>query len=237
MDLTRSAWTEIAAAAPATVLVPVGSCEQHGPHLPFDTDTRIAVAVASAVARRLPDVHLAPPLSYGSSGEHQAFDGTLSIGTGALTAVLVELGRSALPADGGGAFVSLVFVNGHGGNHDAVTAAVRRLADEGRAVSSWSPAIEGGDAHAGRSETALLLAIDPSVVGDERPTGNVAPLRDIVAELRTGGVAAVSPNGVLGDATGADAETGRQILDHLVDDLAAHVTRSGRAPSRRTAGG
>ena len=122
--LECSTWPEVDAVGPAIVLVPLGSCEQHGPHLPFDTDTRIAVAVASAVADERDDVLLAPPLAYGSSGEHQAFTGTLSIGAEALVHVLVELGRSAFP-EGRWPHRSLVFVNGHGGNTAAVRAAVR----------------------------------------------------------------------------------------------------------------
>ena len=121
--LSEARWPEVAADAPGMVLVPVGSCEQHGPHLPFDTDTRIAVAVANAVARRRDDVLLAPALAYGSSGEHQSFPGTLSIGTEALVQVLVELGRSAFP-EGGSPHRALVFVNGHGGNTAGVRAAM-----------------------------------------------------------------------------------------------------------------
>ena len=64
------------------VLVPVGSIEQHGPHLPLDTDTTIAIAVAEAVARELPGTWVAPAIAYGSSGEHQSFSGTASVGTG-----------------------------------------------------------------------------------------------------------------------------------------------------------
>jgi creatinine amidohydrolase len=69
--------------------VPVGSIEQHGPHLPLDADTAIATAVASGAADELVRlghvVLVAPPLSYGSSGEHQDFAGTISIGTDACT--------------------------------------------------------------------------------------------------------------------------------------------------------
>src|SRR4051794_27413330 len=93
------------------VLVPVGSTEQHGPHLPLDTDTVIATAVAHGVAAELPGTWVAPPISYGSSGEHQSFPGTASIGTEALTHVLVELARSMRTWAS-----RVVFVNAHGGN-------------------------------------------------------------------------------------------------------------------------
>ncbi|MFP5579486.1 MAG: mycofactocin biosynthesis peptidyl-dipeptidase MftE [Acidimicrobiia bacterium] len=223
VELGSRTTVDIGATPPAVVLVPVGSCEQHGPHLPLDADTRIAVAVAEAVARSRPDVAVAPAIAYGASGEHQAFPGTLSIGTEALRAVLVELGRSAFPPGAVAAFGRLVFVNGHGGNHEAVRSAVEALAREGRPASAWWPTVPGGDAHAGRTETSLLLAIAPDVVGPERPVGATGPLGDLLPAMRVGGVAAVSSGGVLGDATGASAEHGRKLLAALVDDLRAHL--------------
>lgn len=218
---------EVDAASFSVLLVPLGSCEQHGPHLPLDTDTRIAVAVAEAVAATRTDVVVAPALAYGSSGEHQGFAGTLSIGSDALRAVLVELGRSAFPDPGARQpFDRLVFVNGHGGNHEALRGAVDVLVGEGRPVSAWWPTIPGGDAHAGRTETSLLLALAPDVVGPERPVGATAPVAELLPTLRAGGVAAVSREGVLGDATDASAHEGRSLLRALAEDLGGHLAGS-----------
>lgn len=217
-QLGPATWTEVDAAAPAVLLVPVGSCEQHGPHLPLDTDTRIAAEVATAVARRRDDVVVAPAVAYGASGEHQSFAGTLSVGTEALTTLLVELGRSAFPEPETRIHRALVFVNGHGGNLWAVQRAVEVLVGEGRPVRSWSPGPDG-DAHAGRTETSLLLAIDPEMVGDERPVGATEPLAQLLEAMRVGGVAAVSSNGVLGDAAGASADEGGRLLARMIDDL------------------
>jgi mycofactocin system creatininase family protein len=219
----RATWSEVSARPPSVLLVPVGSCEQHGPHLPLDTDTRIATEVARRVAARRTDATVAPPVSYGASGEHQSFAGTLSIGTEALTTVLVELGRSAFPADGPRPFRAVVFVNGHGGNLFAVRRAVEVLAGEHRPVRSWAPAVPGGDAHAGRTETSLLLAIAPEVVHAARPVGATEPLALVIGDLRSGGVRAVSDNGVLGDATGASATEGEAALTALVEDLSRVV--------------
>jgi mycofactocin system creatininase family protein len=218
-DLGGRTWTDVAPGARPVLLVPLGSVEQHGPHLPLDTDTRIAVALAHGLAERRTDVVVAPAVAYGASGEHAGFPGTLSIGTEALTTVLIELGRSA------DAFAAIVLVNGHGGNAEAVLAAVSTLVEEGRTAAAWSPSIPDGDAHAGRTETSLLLAIDPDVVRLERAEpGEDAPLREIISRLMDGGVAAVSPNGVLGDPRGASADEGAALLGELVDQLDTTVS-------------
>jgi mycofactocin precursor peptide peptidase len=213
--LGECTWTDVDGPAPRTVLLPVGSLEQHGPHLPLDTDSRIAAAVARRAAAGDPTVLLAPPLAYGASGEHQGFAGTLSIGHEALRAVLVELGRSA------GLWASrLVFVNGHGGNLPTVPEAVRQLRREGRDVAWFGCAVPGGDAHAGRTETSLLLALDPGVVRREAAQpGNTTPLAELLPTLVRGGVAAASPNGVLGDPRGAAAAEGSEIIETIVARL------------------
>jgi mycofactocin system creatininase family protein len=210
-----------------TLLIPVGSTEQHGPHLPLDTDTRIAGKVASVAAAALAretaagEIVLAPAIAYGASGEHQAFAGTVSIGTEALTTVLVEFGRSASQW-----CRRIVFVNGHGGNVQALTAAVRKLRGEGRDAGWWPCVSVGGDAHAGHTETSVLLHISPELVrrGEAR-AGNSAPLRELMAPMRSGGVAAVSAIGVLGDPTTASADAGAEILTAMVADCAGAIRR------------
>jgi creatinine amidohydrolase len=212
-------WPEVHAAGPTLLAVPLGSCEQHGPHLPLDTDTRIAVRLADRLAQERDDVVVAPPLAYGASGEHAGFAGTLSIGREALTLVVVELARSA------DAFAGVVLVNAHGGNATALAEAVSILTAEGRRALSWAPSVDG-DAHAGRTETAALLALAPSTVRLERAEpGAVAPLVELMPDLRAGGVASVAPNGVLGDPSGATPDEGRRLLDAMIDSLVAAVER------------
>jgi creatinine amidohydrolase len=217
--LDRLSWSEVAAVAGQSVLaVPIGSTEQHGPHLPLGTDSEVAAALADRLAAARPDVLVAPPLPYGSAGEHAAFPGTLSIGSAALELVLVELVRSA------DAFAGVVLVSGHGGNAAPLAAAVATLQAEGRTVLGWTPRIPGGDAHAGRTETSLLLALAPETVRlDAAEPGDSRPLAAVIGDLRRHGVAAVSPNGVLGDPTGATAEEGERLLDTLAADLVAAV--------------
>ncbi|MCW2697937.1 MAG: putative Creatininase [Modestobacter sp.] len=205
------------------VLVPVGSTEQHGPHLPLATDAMIAHAVAARAAAQLLGegraVRVAPTLGYGASGEHQDFPGTISIGTEVLRSVLVELGRSAcLWAEG------VVLVNGHGGNARAVLGAVRQLRSEGRAVSWTSCDLPGADAHAGRTETSLLQHLAPwAVRTDLAEPGNTASVRSLMPRLRADGVRAVSPNGVLGDPTASTPELGRTLLSTLVARLVGEL--------------
>ena len=151
--LGERAWPEIDGRP--TLLVPVGSTEQHGPHLPLDTDARVAAAVAARAADA-GALLVAPPVAYGASGEHEGFPGTVSIGHEALRLLLVELGRSAARWAG-----RLVFVNGHGGNVPTLVDAVRLLRYEGR-DAAWFACAPGGDAHAGRTETSLMLALDPA---------------------------------------------------------------------------
>ena len=211
------------------VIIPVGSTEQHGPHLPLDTDTRIATAVAHRVTARLAgrsghphlDWVMAPAIAYGDSGEHQSFPGTISIGTEALTTLLLEYGRSATCWA-----QRLVFVNGHGGNITALNRAVGRLRSEGRDAGWCSCAVAGADAHAGHAETSVLLHISPAdVLTDRWQAGNGAPLSDLLPSMRRGGVAAVSELGVLGDPTTATAAEGERMLAEMVDDCLSRVGR------------
>lgn len=200
--------------------VPVGSFEQHGPHLPLDTDTRIAVALAESLADKYDDgdVLVGPVLTVTSSGEHQHFPGTLSVGAEVFERMIVELVRSADWSGG------VVLVNGHAGNREPEERAVRLLSSEGRRVLSWWPRVQGGDAHAGHVETSMMLAIAPSLVRMElAEEGATAAITDLIDDIREGGVVTVSPNGVLGDPRRATASHGRSLLTRLSIDLVAAV--------------
>ena len=230
MRLGDATWTDVAGVTTRSadgtlapvLLIPVGSTEQHGPHLPMNTDTLVAEELAARALHRTDGLLVGPTVSVTASGEHQGFPGTLSIGTATTTAVLVELVRSADWA------AAVVLVNGHGGNHAAVTDAVERLTAEGRNVLAWWPSWprrrDGGpaDLHAGRIETSLMLAIDPGLVRLERAT----PGPDTtVEELRRRGVKATSPSGVLGDPAGASGGEGERFIAAFVDDLVHQIER------------
>ena len=201
------------------VLVPVGSVEQHGPHLPIDTDTVIAVAVARGVAAEL-GAWVAPPISYGSSGEHQSYAGTSSVGTEALTHLAVELTRSMRTwAE------RVVLVNAHGGNVAGLTASGR---DRVGAVP------DGVGRPARGFHRDLADAAPASRLGAPRPRrGRQHPAveRDPPA-MMAGGVAAVSPNGVLGDPAARERRRGERVLKAMVAEIVEDPCRErgGREP-------
>lgn len=204
-------WIDVAA---PILVVPVGSCEQHGPHLPLHTDTTIAVALARDLAARRGDCVVAPAITISASGEHAGFAGTLSVGTEVMTGIVIELARSADWATG------VVFVNGHGGNITAMERAAEVTDREGRDVLVWWPRVPDGDPHAGHTETSLMLALAPGEVRAERRASGPTPS---TADLVRHGVQPLSETGVLGDPTDATAEHGLELFESLAVHLAAAV--------------
>lgn len=210
------------------VLIPTGSTEQHGPHLPLETDSVIAAAVAEGVAQRLKasslatNVVIAPTIRFGASGEHQGFAGTTSIGQDVLQSFVIEVVRSMSLWAG-----RIIFVNAHGGNVRALELAVSHMIAENHDVA-WVPcSTVGGDSHAGRTETSLMLHIAPTSVDLGRAVvGNTEPLRTILPALADNGVKALSASGILGDPTGASAAEGSALLDTMITDVAERISHA-----------
>lgn len=236
LPLEQLAWPQID--VPVSLLVPLGSTEQHGPHLPTGTDTVIAVAVCVGVRSALDTQDpgrralVAPAQAYGSSGEHQDFPGTLSIGTDALVRVIVELVRSASTwAE------RIVLVNAHGGNAEALRRAVPQLITESHRVGWVTCGIPGSDAHAGAAETSLMLHLSPGQVRTGRvQPGIIDPISEILPRLRTQGVRAVSRSGILGDPTTATAGAGARMLARVVTNVVAAVEQWQPRPDGRLTG-
>jgi creatinine amidohydrolase len=188
--MTMTTWNEatredLRAALPGSVVVlPTGATEQHGPHLATGHDTFMVSHIAreaAGVAAGTIDVALAPALPFGSSAHHFPFGGTLSLATETYYRVVRDLVESILTDGAGRVFL----LNGHGGNHELNQLAVRDVAialppDSGvvlAAASYWDiarAAIAADDrlpdltlpGHAGRFETATMLALDPARVRD-----------------------------------------------------------------------
>lgn len=211
------------------LVLPLGSFEQHGPHLPLDTDSRIASAVIDA-ALGLVDADeflVGPVVPITASDEHRSFPGTLSAGTEATVAYVAAVARSASWARG------VCIVNGHGGNADALGAVHRALGHEGIRHDIWYPVADpDDDVHAGHTETSLMLAVDPTCVR----TGSLeagTPWSAVTAQemhrrMRDGGVGAVAPNGVLGDPRGASVEHGMRLLERHARSLADRLMACAR---------
>ena len=181
-------WPDLDPQRGLLLAVPLGSCEQHGPHLPLDTDTRIAVALADAARRpAAPEVVVAPAVAYGSSGEHAGFPGTLSIGQAALELVLVELCRSA------DAFAGVVLVNGHGGNAAPVGPSrgdPRPPRDAascrgGRRSPGATPTPGGPRRRCCSPSTRTAVRLDRAEPGDTAPLSELLP--DAAPRRRAGG--------------------------------------------------
>jgi creatinine amidohydrolase len=237
--LAELCWPELAAALRAgrrTAVVPLGATEQHGPHLPFATDTWIADALAARFCARVPESVRLPALAFGCSAEHAGFPGTITLRWETLRAVLADL----LASLARGGFRDLVVFSAHGGNdallrdgaatwpaaaRPARVVVVHGIADLARrwhhasARFGISPAAAGQ--HAGEFETSLLLGLRPDAVRDTaRRRGRVAAVADAHAlfypDLRRG-----APDGVVGDPRLAAAPRAGAYLDAWCDALVA----------------
>src|ERR1700712_173117 len=158
------------------VLFPTGSFEQHGPHLPFTTDTDIVTAIAESIERTMPDrVLLLPTLWPGLSTHHMHFPGTLDVPQSDYIRLITNLGKSVVAMGAKKCFI----LNGHGGNDTGLRAALRELKTDCPQVrfvfaSYWSLGAQaikevresemGGLGHACEMETSMMLYLHPNRV-------------------------------------------------------------------------
>jgi len=239
---TATEITETAAADGSVLVLPIGSIEQHGHHLPVSTDTILADAVAQLGTERVADdlpVLCAPPLWAGYSPHHLPFGGTLTLDFETMRDAVEDLADAALS----NGFDALVLVNGHGGNKPLVGAATSTigvdhpeaevlgltyfdLADE--FVDEIRDSETGGMSHGGEFETSLMLHLRPDLVRDDAMD---APELDEhydrgTQDLFEGGSVAVyrefdeySETGAIGEPTAASASKGERIYDLLGDEF------------------
>ena len=236
-DLTYEEVAEILAAGPAVVLVPVGSVEPHGPHLPLDTDTTISLVGAKRAADRLEaEVRavVAPSVPYGVTDYAAGFAGAIGVPAEALTAMLHAVAKSLLATG----FCHVCFVNNHlEPAHDtAVRAAIEGLPRGAGSVACpltrrWgrtlSDEFKRGDCHAGRYETSLSLAAGARVRGS---FGELPSLGLSLSEAIRSGKATFAAIGMDRAYTGAPreatAEEGEALYEKLVTMVVTEVSEA-----------
>lgn len=231
------------AAAGATVLLPVASTEQHGPHLGTGVDTTLCGTVCRLAAEKATDRRptvVAPTLWVGMAEHHMAHGGTFTLDIPTYRAVLICLIRS-LARHG---FKRVLIVNGHGGNMTALNAFLPDLEREtGLVVAAttyfelaqpaFAPLLEDQTSvlHACEAETAMMMAVAPESVREERLAEAVGPHfgdpRAVLAPpaQRFRSFATLTPSGVLGDARKATRAKGEKLLAAATDALADIIVR------------
>jgi len=238
-------WPEIKEAAEEgkVPLIPVGSTEQHGPHLPTKTDIFIAYELCKAAANRIPEEALVlPPVNYGYNEHHLDFPATINVNYETLIKFVIDVGRS-LAHHG---FRKIVIVNGHGSNDAPMEIAARRITLETPAVCASltylgiAPEvfniIEGESAHGGDIETSIMLYLAPELVDMSKAVRDWSfpksrfikrgvTLGERSFAISGGAVkfmdwwSRISKTGILGDPTKASGEKGEKIFKIYVEHL------------------
>jgi creatinine amidohydrolase len=250
----RLTWPEVrrAAGEERVCLVPVATLEDHGPHLPIDTDLRITAEICRRAADAAPaEIVLLPPIPHGYSPHHMDFPGPITIGWDTFTRYCKDIGTS-LARHG---FRRILYLNGHGSNQNLVETAARLVGVEhpgvlaaaafylsGRdalaAVDQVRDSDRGGMGHACELETSIYLAIDPDAVAMERavdergyPAGDHAFMDWADGPLKLmPWWSSFSRTGVQGDATKATAAKGEALLDAAVRECLDFVRELLRKP-------
>jgi creatinine amidohydrolase/Fe(II)-dependent formamide hydrolase-like protein len=232
--------------ASSILCLPMGSIEQHGPHLPLNTDLVLAEALTGRIVERFGERHdlwQLPALPIGLSREHDWAPGTLSLSVAGMTTLLRELARElvrALPSR------NLLIVNGHGGNRGILEALGRELrGDFGLNICAlhlgalMSPVGDGGlpEIHGGCDETSAMLALAPELVRRDRlaelkspPDGDA--IRALILDPGVGfpwrtDDPRLADTGVIGDAAAATAERGHALVEQVLVAAGAAIARLG----------
>jgi creatinine amidohydrolase len=223
-----------------TVVIAVGSTEQHGPHLPTMTDARIGEDVAERVARKLGHALQARTIDVGVSEHHLAFAGTISLKPETLLAILRDY-TASLAHHG---FTRIVFIPLHGGNFATVRQAIEEARQAHpeidvtgftdmqelldllkRNAADYGISPEAAGAHAGESETSMMMALEGRLVAADRfAPGYLGPFGETEKKIMfEKGTSAISTNGILGDPRKASAEKGRVYLERLADLIVSKI--------------
>ena len=241
-EMTSSAINNAIADGYTTAVVGVGSTEQHGPHLPTMTDTRIAEAIANTVALKLGNALQARTISVGISEHHMAFGGTISFRPETLRRIIIDYIESLIACG----FKQIIFLPCHGGNFSTVENAIKESREKypdikitgytnllgfahflNSLANEFGISDEGSGAHAGENETSLMLFLENDlVIKDKFEKGYLGPSGEKeVAIILEKGMPALTINGVLGDPTNASADKGEIYLDRFTDFLIREINK------------
>ncbi len=227
----------------AICIIPVGSTEQHGPHMVEGTDSFIAEYISDKLAQELGNSIIAPTINFGFSDYHLAFPGTISISRDLLKSILLISATNLIEAG----FKYVIYIPGHGGDFNSCNDACRELAikygkeivltypsftEFSHAISQ--PCLDAGlkpddvGAHSGAGETSLIMYIDKNLVRmDKLQKGSTGNLSDMRKTMLTSGTDKVSSIGVLGDPRLARIEYGKagaeNVVKMLLDYLSKHI--------------
>jgi creatinine amidohydrolase len=221
--------------AASVLVLPIGSIEQHGPHLPLNTDVLIAETIAARIMTRwanMFDLWRMPTVSVSLAREHEWASGTLSLSVEGMTRLMRDLARTirrSLPTR------NLLILNAHGGNRGILEALMRDLRlDNGLNVCAFHPAALSDGAgpgavseiHGGKNETAIMLEIAPHLVRLDRlakeTIGNANAVQAAILDPAVtwpwcSDDARLAHLGVIGDAHAATSELGRQLVDQAAE--------------------
>ena len=230
MDLLTTATSpEVRDRAADVAVLPVGSFEQHGSHLPLITDTAIACIIGQAVSEAH-SLFLLPPITISCSHEHADFAGTVSISASTLTLVIEDI-LASLESQG---IRKLIMISGHGGNYVLSNIAQQTNVAEPRVLlfptgHDWDAAREAAgitssghaDMHGGEAETSILLRYQPSYVGADWETADHEA--EHRADLLLLGMRGYTKSGIIGRPSLASAAKGEALVQELVAGLGPHL--------------
>jgi creatinine amidohydrolase len=227
LHINTSTSADVGQMEPKLAVLPMGSFEQHGHHLPLVTDTVVACAIAENIRASFPVLAL-PPITISCSHEHAAWPGTTSISATTLYAVVTDIAKS-LHTSG---IPSLALINGHGGNYVLSNIVQESTVDEPRMAlfptsGDWTNARNAGglvtnnheDMHGGELETSILLAVAPQLVGGEYTGADY--IQNDRTHLLSVGMQGLTGTGIIGRPSLASAEKGNVILSQLTKSFGA----------------